>query len=1704
MARDDATDGPPAKKARPTSVEDVVVQRAAGQHKRRQQQQQQKQQQQGPPGAKAAGRGMLTLEEIAGDRLTQLAAKHWSEAARAKEEQQPFEPQLVQQIYKQELGGGRDKPPLLRRVMLLEVSQYLEGYLWPHFDPATASDAHVMSIAVMVNEKFREGVPAWTAFHSRQEVFPGFFSRLLALRLPERWSQLAQHEATAYLLFMINAFQSLEDEMVRPQALRLVSLPIWHGLSHGRLQLELAAQPALAKRWKALLKKEAKAAAGGGKSKKKDKGKAKAEDAAAGDAAVADAEGTAAAAAAAAELPRAEASFLPGMIQEFLSVLRAADAQLAGQQQQQQPQAAAEAEAEADEEDEEEEEEEQEGEDAAAEAEVEPAAADNALTTAEDAAAAAAAQNGHQQQGGKQQQQSRKQQQARKQKERNQRKQAQRMQLRHLERFVEWLIDLLSQLPTRRFVHALLEDQQLLVKARRSALYSSPGGKLLRQLLDLLAFYCDFPLNDHTGEQLKEDDVVAGHYDKVSQLQRLFFKHWPQLYDLALANCAAACAPDGLRRALRQLAPQELVQLVCRQLRLVGEDDPWAQDPDFLLDVLVSTYQRRASQRAAINAMPIYPTEGLLWDTTQIPTAAYSGGAPLALPKLNLQFLSPSDYLLRNFHLFRLEAAYEVREDIEAAYEVREDIEVALQRLNPGRDFDDNIVFSGWSKMATPLTSFRITQVSAPRVGEAHPASVLAEVVVDTRGMRGDVASGWDELKQHDVLFLMGVNPPNEQEAAEAAEAARLRKGQPLPLVQRVGLLAVRGAEVVEVRDEEGGLMNDFTGRVRLDERKPPKGFVRTYVVALDAAQYQLDVNATASGDAPDVYPALNVVMRRDAKENNFKAVLESIRDSLNEQLVIPEWLVDIFLGYGDAGAAHYSAMPGLLRTVDFKDTFLDAQHLIDCFPQYDVTFSSGSSSISTGSGTYNAAALPPPPYKVTFPSDQQQLKPAPGSTKRGADAKATTDVAAAAVAAADGSSSSSSSSRPVLLVEHYKPINMGPYPEDKPKGNDVRFTSVQVEAVAAGVQPGLTMVVGPPGTGKTDTAVQILQVLYHNCPGQRTLLITHSNQALNDLFEKMVARDIPARYLLRLGMGERDLNVDDDFSRAGRVNNMLARRLTLLAEVEKLSNLLGVPHAEYTCETAGYFWLLHVLSRWEKFTAAVSPQQHRGVAASVGELFPFKEFFADAPQPLFKGSSYEEDMEVAQGCFRHLRLLFQELEETRPFELLKGQADRVSYLCNKQAKVVAMTCTHAALKRREFLNLGLKYDNIVMEEAGQVLEVETFIPMVLQRQEDGVARLKRVILIGDHHQLPPVVQNMAFQKYSRLDQSLFARFIRLGTPYVELNAQGRARPSIAALYNWRYGGLKDLPAVTQNPAFLAANPGFGFDFQLVNVPDYNGKGESEPAPYYYQNLGEAEYVVAVYSFMRLLGYPASKISILTTYNGQKDLLRDVVEARCANHPLIGRPHKITTVDKYQGQQNDYVLLSLVRSRIVGHLRDVRRLVVALSRARLGLYVFGRQELFANCFELAPAFSKLLERPTQLALVKGEAYASCKRALTDKAPLQLIGSPQEMMSLVAAVSKEQAAAAAAAAVPPPRPPPGTPPAAAAAAVPPPRPPPGAPPSAAAGAGAGAEGEEAAAVADGQDSAAAAAAAADGAAEVPGDAEMTDAAPAAGDAEASKQ
>ena len=104
--------------------------------------------------------------------------------------------------------------------------------------------------------------------------------------------------------------------------------------------------------------------------------------------------------------------------------------------------------------------------------------------------------------------------------------------------------------------------------------------------------------------------------------------------------------------------------------------------------------------------------------------------------------------------------------------------------------------------------------------------------------------------------------------------------------------------------------------------------------------------------------------------------------------------------------------------------------------------------------------------------------------------------------------------------------------------------------------------------------------------------------------------------------------------------------------------------------------------------------------------------------------------------------------------------------------------------------------------------------------------------------QLPPVIKNMSFQKYSNMEQSMFNRFVRLGVPTVQLDAQGRARPSLCQLYKWRYRTLGDLPHVMRWAEYLVANPGMLYDYQLVDVGDFNGVGETEPTPHFIQVRG--------------------------------------------------------------------------------------------------------------------------------------------------------------------------------------------------------------------------------------------------------------------------
>ncbi|KAJ9068376.1 hypothetical protein DSO57_1029333 [Entomophthora muscae] len=1093
----------------------------------------------------------------------------------------------------------------------------------------------------------------------------------------------------------------------------------------------------------------------------------------------------------------------------------------------------------------------------------------------------------------------------------------------YCQRAVELLIDLEAQLPSRRFFNTLLKDHQIVELCQQAPLFVHDQlGIIFRQLVERLDFYSQFEIDDFTGQALSEEEITQRLYSDKSKFQLLIFQHFrSELEDVCLASIGALIKPGCLLSYLESLSHPQVVTL-CHLLFIRTQpllplhlESSDCYNKEFLLAILCRHFELRTSHVKAVNSMSLYPDESDLFDPTIVTTQHYNGDYPLPLPKLNLQFLTLHDYLMRNFHLFRLEAYYEIRQDIEDA----------VKRLSPRLVYEET-VFGGWARMATEVVQLSIVDVKKPRLGETVPARVVADLKINLGRYTDTIQHEWKGLHKHDVLFLLSI------QAHKDSARSFPENGD---FCQHFGLTHVRGCEVLDVLGDDGCPI-DEVGKPHIENRhaymKSPQ---RTIRVALDPNQYQQDRRSSKGNK--DVYETINVVVRRKPKENNFKAVLDTIRSLMQTELVVPEWLQAVLLGYGSPTSAHHSKLPAQPQ-FHFHDTFLDFEHLKQCFPNHKINANSEKML---------------PPFLLTFPPSDEE--------------------------------SCSLDAYEELTFSSVTKPSMGPYPSDLPNLNKIRFTPSQVQAIYSGCNLGLTMVVGPPGTGKTDVAVQVISNLYHSHPKQRLLLVTHSNQALNQLFAKIVALDVDPRHLLRLGHGEEELNVEESFSKYGRVNSFLEQRIDLLAEVAKLAQSLELD-AGYgeTCEMALQFYGEYIAPRWHTFLQKVSDPE-----ANIPDCFPFSQFFSDAPQPLFP-SDPKDALEAAHACFRHVAHLFDRIESIRPFELLRTSKDRANHLLVNEARIVAMTCTHAALKRRELIELGFRYDNVVLEEAAQILEIETFIPLVLQNQSKGEnTELKRVVLIGDHLQLPPVVKNMGFQAYGNMEQSMFSRLIRLGVPAVHLDKQGRARPQLADLYRWRYQGLGDLGG---NQLHALANPGFAHPFQFINLPST----ETEPVPYFYQNLVEAEYVVAMYQYMRLIGYPSQSISILTTYNGQVALIKDVLAVRCANNPLLGLPGQVSTVDKYQGEQNDYILLSLVRTKTVGHLRDVRRLTVALSRARLGLYVVGQRELFEQCPELQPALSLFFNdgRIDKLILKPEEDFSTARSVEDTSGGLVMTGLAQ--------------------------------------------------------------------------------------------------------------
>lgn len=268
----------------------------------------------------------------------------------------------------------------------------------------------------------------------------------------------------------------------------------------------------------------------------------------------------------------------------------------------------------------------------------------------------------------------------------------------YCERFLEFLTDLESQLPTRRYVNMLVQDLNLLALIRISPMFNSPANGLLRDLFVLCRHFVNFSIDDTTGMQYSRTQSHDRHYENLARLQRTLLKHFKsKLTILALSNYGAIDKRQELEGHFKQLTDIELGELC----ELLGFRTDYASaagvqmNRELLMEILISAHERRKTFQESVRDLTIQPTEIELYDSLLMRNETFNGARSLAIPKINLQYLSVGDFLWRSFILYRCEQFFEIR-----GY-----LEDVVKRLQPeSTDSGGGVRFGGFSKMALPIT----------------------------------------------------------------------------------------------------------------------------------------------------------------------------------------------------------------------------------------------------------------------------------------------------------------------------------------------------------------------------------------------------------------------------------------------------------------------------------------------------------------------------------------------------------------------------------------------------------------------------------------------------------------------------------------------------------------------------------------------------------------------------------------------------------------------------------------------------------------------------------------------------------------------------------------------------------------------------------------------------------------------------------------
>lgn len=173
-------------------------------------------------------------------------------------------------------------------------------------------------------------------------------------------------------------------------------------------------------------------------------------------------------------------------------------------------------------------------------------------------------------------------------------------------------------------------------------------------------------IDDGTGQALTYQEILEKNNQKIHNLQQIAYTHFSEtLKDIVFCSVGELSKKEYLVRHIQLLDYSELLDLAKKLFVITDRDEldsnlSWfTLEESFLLELVLEHLLPRQRHIDECNMMSLYPTETLLWDTDQLPIsskhASNTGNEVLSLPKLNLQFLSIHDYLLRNFQLFRLE-----------------------------------------------------------------------------------------------------------------------------------------------------------------------------------------------------------------------------------------------------------------------------------------------------------------------------------------------------------------------------------------------------------------------------------------------------------------------------------------------------------------------------------------------------------------------------------------------------------------------------------------------------------------------------------------------------------------------------------------------------------------------------------------------------------------------------------------------------------------------------------------------------------------------------------------------------------------------------------------------------------------------------------------------------------------------------------------